>query len=252
MNLFFRKTGEGSPLIILHGLFGSSDNWLSIAKVLGNNHTVYSVDQRNHGQSPHSDFFNYKIMANDLKAFIEENNIDNPIILGHSMGGKTAMQFAVNNPKMLKKLILVDIGAKSYPIHHDTILKGLNSINIDELKSRGEADQQLSKYVSETGIRQFLLKNIARSADGFKWKMNLPIIEKEIEQVGIGLSNNDFYKGDTLFIRGKNSNYILDEDIDGLNYHFPKYKLETIENAGHWLHAEQPEKFVEIVKNFIK
>ncbi|MDH5366344.1 MAG: alpha/beta fold hydrolase [Cyclobacteriaceae bacterium] len=252
MNLFFRKTGEGSPLIILHGLFGSSDNWLSIAKVLGNNHTVYSVDQRNHGQSPHSDFFNYKIMANDLKAFIEENNIDNPIILGHSMGGKTAMQFAVNNPKMLKKLILVDIGAKSYPIHHDTILKGLNSINIDELKSRGEADQQLSKYVSETGIRQFLLKNIARSADGFKWKMNLPIIEKEIEQVGIGLSNNDFYKGDTLFIRGKNSNYILDEDIDGLNHHFPKYKLETIENAGHWLHAEQPEKFVEIVKNFIK
>lgn len=252
MNLFFRKTGEGTPLIILHGLFGSSDNWLSIAKVFGENYTVYTIDQRNHGQSPHSDYFSYEIMADDLKAFIVEHNIDNPIILGHSMGGKTAMQFAVNNPKILKKLIVVDIGAKSYPVHHDTILKGLNSININELKSRGEADQQLSKHVSELGIRQFLLKNITRSSDGFKWKVNLPIIERGIEQIGIGLLSNDYYEGETLFIRGGNSNYILEEDIKMLNHHFPKHKLETIKNAGHWVHAEQPEQFVEVVKNFIR
>ncbi|MDH5475344.1 MAG: alpha/beta fold hydrolase [Cyclobacteriaceae bacterium] len=252
MNLFFRKTGKGAPLIILHGLFGSSDNWLSIAKILEEHHTVFTIDQRNHGQSPHSNDFSYEHMADDLKKIIIEQHIESPIILGHSMGGKTAMKFAVNNPAMLKKLIVVDIGPKEYPVHHDIILKGLNSINIAALKSRVEADQLLSKYISDIGIRQFLLKNIARSSNGFQWKINLPIITSKIKQVGVGLLSDDRYEGDSLFIRGGNSNYILDEDVDMLNQHFPNHKLETVDNAGHWVHAEQPNLFVEKVINFIK
>jgi len=251
MNLFFRKTGEGSPIIILHGLFGSSDNWLSIARVLGESHTVYSLDQRNHGQSEHSDYFSYEIMAEDLREFIVEHNIQNPVIIGHSMGGKVAMQFAVDHADMLKKLIVVDIAPKSYPVHHDTILEGLNSINMQTLASRNEADEQLSKYVPEIGTRQFLLKNIARTSEGFAWKINLPVIETGIEQIGVGLEPNANYNGDTLFIRGRNSNYIKDEDQATLKHYFPNSELVTIENAGHWVHAEQPETFLTAIKAFI-
>lgn len=251
MNLFFRKTGDGSPIIILHGLFGSSDNWLSIARVLGESHTVYSIDQRNHGQSEHSDYFSYEIMAEDLREFILEHNIQNPIIIGHSMGGKVAMQFAVDHADIMKKLIVVDIAPKIYPVHHDTILEGLNSINMQTLTSRNEADEQLAKYVPDMGTRQFLLKNIARTAEGFAWKINLPVIETGIEQIGVGLEPNAHYDGETLFIRGKNSNYIKDEDEVTLKHYFPNSELVTIENAGHWVHAEQPETFLAAIKAFV-
>ena len=251
MYLFFREAGEGDPIVILHGLFGSSDNWLSIARVLSETHKVYAVDQRNHGQSPHSDYFSYEIMANDLKEFLEEHNIVNPIIIGHSMGGKVAMQFATEHPEILKKLVVVDIAPKEYPVHHDVILEGLNSIDVKNLASRNEANEQLAKYVQDIGTRQFLLKNIARTSDGFQWKINLPVIETGIEQIGIGLDPTSSYDGDTLFIRGKKSHYIQDEDQPDLLKHFPKSELETIENAGHWIHAEQPEAFLSAIKSFI-
>ena len=190
-------------------------------------------------------------MAEDLREFIVEHNIQNPIIIGHSMGGKVAMQFAVDHADMLKKLIVVDIAPKSYPVHHDTILEGLNSINMQTLASRNEADEQLSKYVPEIGTRQFLLKNIARTSEGFAWKINLPVIEIGIEQIGVGLEPNANYRGDTLFIRGRNSNYIKDEDEVALKHYFPNSELVTIENAGHWVHAEQPETFLTAIKAFI-
>jgi pimeloyl-ACP methyl ester carboxylesterase len=250
MNLFHREIGEGSPIVILHGLFGSSDNWLSIAKVLSETHKVYTVDQRNHGQSPHSDEFNYPMMADDLKGFIEEHQIVNPIIIGHSMGGKVAMQFAVNNPAMLEKLIIVDIGPKAYPVHHDRILEGLCALPMADLKSRGDADKHLAEYVSDMGTRQFLLKNIGRNSEGFFWKINLSVIRDNIEIIGHGLQGDTFDKP-TFFINGKNSNYIVKGDQALIEEHFPNVEFSTIENAGHWVHAEQPADFLKVVMEFI-
>jgi esterase len=251
MKLFYRELGTGNPIVILHGLFGSSDNWLSIAKELATAHKVYLLDQRNHGQSPHTDKFDYSVMADDLKEFIEEHKIANPTILGHSMGGKTAMEFAVNNPKKWKKLIVVDIAPKAYSVHHDQILEGLNSLDLKTINSRNEADERLSKWVPEIGVRQFLLKNIARDSDGFNWKINLPVISKNIEIIGEGLSKRLSEGKPTLFIRGKNSHYIMDSDFDLIEQYFPSAKIETVENAGHWVHAEQPEKFLDIVNQFL-
>ena len=147
MKLFFRQAGTtGTPIIILHGIFGSSDNWLGIGKVLGEHHRVFMVDQRNHGQSPHSDIFNYEVMAADLKEFIDEYQLENPIIIGHSMGGKTVMQFALNYPDAFAKLIVVDIAPKFYPVHHTMILQGLNAVNLETLSSRTEANEQLKRF----------------------------------------------------------------------------------------------------------
>lgn len=251
MKLFFRQMGEGQPLIILHGLFGSSDNWLTIGKALSEIYRVYLIDQRNHGQSPHSEEFNYLAMADDLKQFIEANNISNPIILGHSMGGKTAMQYAVNNPESWDKLVVVDIAPKSYPVHHDSILEGLESLNLKELSSRNEADNSLSEYVPEFGIRQFLLKNLSRDVDGFKWKINLPVISKNIEIIGEGLNGRLGKSKPVLFIRGENSNYIKETDFTLIDESFPGAQIQTIEKAGHWVHAEQPEHFLSSLKTFL-
>ena len=252
MKLFFRELGNGKPLIILHGLFGSSDNWLTIAKQLADDYKVYSVDQRNHGNSPHSDQFDYPTMADDLYDFITENNIDNPIIIGHSMGGKVAMQFAVSHPNMWDKLVVVDIAPKSYPVHHDKILEGLNSLNLSELNSRGDADKQLAQYVPEIGVRQFLLKNLSRDSDGFNWKINLPILTKNIEIIGAGLNGKLDSEREVLFINGANSGYIKENDFDLIREHFPEAEIRTIQNAGHWVHAEKPDEFMDIVTKFLK
>lgn len=251
MNLSFRELGEGKPLIILHGLFGSSDNWLSIAKQFSDRYHIYLVDQRNHGNSPHSDQFDYPTMAEDLNTFIASNQIENPIILGHSMGGKVAMQYAVDHPSSWDKLIVVDITPKSYPVHHDEILKGLNSLNLKNLNSRSDADKQLSQYVPEIGVRQFLLKNLSRDTDGFIWKINLPVLTKNIEIIGAGLNGELKERRPVLFINGEKSGYIKEEDFELILSKFPGAKIETIMGAGHWVHAEQPEKFVETLNNFL-
>ncbi|MEJ0055195.1 MAG: alpha/beta fold hydrolase [Bacteroidota bacterium] len=215
MKLFFRSSGQGAPLIILHGLFGSSDNWYSLAKVFAEHFTVYLVDQRNHGQSPHSDEMNYTLLAEDLKDFIEEHSIQQPVIMGHSMGGKTAMNFAVKYPNQLSKLIVVDIVPKFYPVHHDAILDGLKAIPLATLSSRNESDTILSKYVPEPDVRQFLLKNLSRlpakqvglPAGGFEWKINVEAIDRNIEKLGEGLIYSGKYDGPSLFIKGKKSNF---------------------------------------------
>lgn len=251
MKLFFRVLGEGEPLIILHGLFGSSDNWLSIGKLLSEKYKVYLVDQRNHGQSFHDKQFDYPTMAEDLKEFIDEEGLGNPIILGHSMGGKVAMEYAVSYPSGFSKLIIVDIAPKSYPVHHDEILKGLNALDLTLLSSRSDADKQLSAYVQELGVRQFLLKNLNRDANGYSWKINLPVITKNIEIIGEGLSKKLTVKKDVLFIRGSKSNYIKDSDFDVIYESFPTAEIETIDNAGHWVHAEKPEEFLAAVTKFL-
>lgn len=251
MQLFFRESGHGQPFIILHGLMGSSDNWLPQAKMLSDQYHVYSVDQRNHGQSPHDKAFNYKELANDLKDFIQQHKLEKPIILGHSMGGKTAMNFAVANPEMIDSLIVADIAPKYYKVHHQTIINGLKSIPIDTIKTRAEADQVLSEYVPEEDVRQFLLKNLSRKAEGgFSWKINLPVIEKNLEDIGQDIQFEGTFDGPTLFIRGAKSSYVKDEDRDRIKQLFPKTTLVTMD-TGHWVQAEKPQEFVEVVRNFL-
>lgn len=238
-------------MIILHGLMGSSDNWLPQAKMLSDQYHVYIVDQRNHGQSPHDDVLDYKVLANDLKDFIQQHKMEKPIILGHSMGGKTAMNFAVANPGMVDSLIVADIAPKYYKVHHQTIVNGLKAIPLDTVQTRGEADQILSGYVPEPDVRQFLLKNLNRKAEGgFSWKINLPVIEKSLEDVGQDLQFEGTFDGPTLFIRGANSNYVKDEDRDRIKQLFPKSTLVTMD-TGHWVQAEKPQEFVEVVRNFL-
>ena len=252
MKLNFRKLGSGKPLVILHGLFGSLDNWFSIARELEKHYTLYLVDQRNHGDSPHSDQWNYQIMVEDLKELLDDEGLEKIYLMGHSMGGKTAMYFASTYPERVEKLIVADIAPRYYPIHHQTILEGLNSIDLKETKSRKEADAQLSEYIQELGTRQFLLKSLGRNEKGFVWKINLPVITKNIEEVGKALPEEAKYAGPTLFLGGTNSNYLTQSDLPDLEKHFPNYELELVANAGHWLHAEQPEAVIHEVRKFLK
>lgn len=253
MKLYHRELGQGKPLIILHGLFGSSDNWMSVAKELQEHYKIYLVDQRNHGQSPHSEEFSYQAMAEDLNEFIDDHKIENPSVMGHSMGGKTAMNFALNHTDKWDKLIVVDMAPRAYPVHHGTILEGLKSIDLAGLRSRGDADKQLAKYVSEAGIRQFLLKNLARKQDGgFEWKINLPVIDKNIEAMGEGIEPRLAIEKDVLFIRGENSDYLQDKDNILIVQLFPNSEVKTVKNAGHWVHAEQPDVVIEMVTEFLE
>jgi esterase len=251
MNLFFRETGKGTPLIILHGLFGSSDNWFSLSKVLGEKYRVFTVDQRNHGQSPHTTDHDYKVLTTDLEEFISQHQLQCPIILGHSMGGKTAMNYAVKNPEGLSKLIVVDIIPKAYPIHHDSILEGLESIDLKATKSRTDADNQLQKFVPEAGVRQFLLKSLARADDGsFEWRINIPTLDANIEAISKGLVFEGQFSGPTLFIRGASSKYYAAGDEKLVVAYFPMATWITLD-TGHWVHAEKPKEFTEAVLNFL-
>ena len=256
MKLFYRQIGEnGSPIIILHGIFGSSDNWLTIGKILGETHRVYMVDQRNHGQSPQSEDFDYNVMAEDLKEFIDDHKIENLMLIGHSMGGTTVMQFAMNYPDKFSKMIVVDIAPKFYPVHHSMILQGLASINLKTLKSRTEANDLLKRFEENEGVRQFLLKNLWRNPEKnneFDWRINVPVITKNIDIVGFELSNEKSIKKPALFIRGSESHYIQPEDERKIWELFPDYELITIEGAGHWVQADKPAAFIEIVQRFSK
>lgn len=252
MKLFYRQSGEGRPLIILHGLFGSSDNWYTLAKVFSQTYRVYLVDQRNHGQSPHSSEFNYKLLTEDLSDFIQQHGIDRPVIMGHSMGGKTAMNFAVKYPEQLSTLIVVDIVPKKYPVHHDHILEGLMAIPLEKIQTRGEAEKILAEFVDEPEVRQFLLKNLSRDANGgFYWKVNLTSINTHIEELGEGMQYGGTFNGSTLFVKGSRSNYFEPGDESRIQEFFPKAKLITL-NTGHWVQAEQPEEFSKVVLEFLR
>ena len=249
--LNYKTFGEGQPLIILHGLFGSLDNWVTLGKKFAENFKVVLVDQRNHGQSFHDPVFTYDAMAEDLCQLTGALNISSAHIIGHSMGGKTAMEFAVKYPEKVDKLIVADIGPKFYPVHHTQIIKAFYSVPVDSIKSRKEADEIIGKLVSDFGTRQFLLKNLSRTSDGFKWKMNLDTISSRIEEVGKALNQNAIFNKETLFLRGGNSDYVLNDDFNLIHSIFPKSKVETIEEAGHWLHAEKPLDFYQSVIQFL-
>ncbi|MEY5047729.1 MAG: hypothetical protein RLZZ175_1088 [Bacteroidota bacterium] len=252
MQLYHRELGEGKPLIIIHGLMGSSDNWLTVSKPLAEKYKLYIVDQRNHGRSFWSNNFTYNDMANDLGKFIETHKIENPIIIGHSMGGKIAMKFATENSDLIDKLIVVDIAPRYYAPHHQAILAGLNSINLSTLSSRNEADELLSIHISDAGVRQFLLKNLYRNEAGaFAWRINLEVINEQIGNIGEALAENAIFDKQTLFIRGDRSAYITPPDEAGIKKHFPKASIKTIVDCGHWVQAEQPQAFINALNSFI-
>lgn len=252
MKLHSRILGTtGQPIIILHGLFGTSDNWQTLAKEFAKNYIVYLVDARNHGHSAHVDEINYLAMANDVRELILHEKIEKPIIIGHSMGGKTAMFFAQQFPNLIDKLIVVDMGVKKYAPHHQQIFDALNAVDLNVVNTRKEAEKIISSYIHETSTIQFLLKNLYWIQEGkLAWRMNLPVIINQINNILVEVPSTKC-KVETLFIRGEKSTYILDEDWNGIQEIFGNSKLETIDGAGHWVHAEAPEKFYTIVKGFI-
>jgi esterase len=251
MKLYFREYGGGQPIVILHGLFGSSDNWLTQAKLLSPSYKIFTVDQRNHGQSPHSDTFDYTAMVNDVAEFCDDNKIVNPVFIGHSMGGKTAMNFALAHPDKIEKLIVVDISPRAYDLEHYTIIEGLKAIPISTVSSRNEADDALAQFVPDPDVRQFLLKNLQRRAEGgFTWKINLPVISEKLSNVGQDLQYPGTFEKPTLFIRGARSKYVPDSDWSRITQVFPNAKLETMD-TGHWVQAEKPQEFVDIVTGWL-
>lgn len=239
--------GEGKPLIILHGFLGMSDNWNTLGKQYAENgFEVHMVDQRNHGRSFHTIEFSYELMVTDLFNYCNHHQLKSVNIIGHSMGGKTAMFFAVTYPEMVDLLVIADISPKHFEPHHQTILEGLNSIDFSTVKSRSDADEQLEKYVDNHLIRQFLLKNLYRkSKNEYAFRFNLQSLTNNDDNIGDALPENSKFDKKTLFIKGGNSNYILAEDLDLIKKHFPNATIATIENTGHWLHAEKPERFLE-------
>ncbi len=252
MKLNYKTLGEGQPLIILHGLFGSLDNWLTLGKRFAEFRKVYLVDQRNHGGSPHDDSFSFEVMAEDLHEFIEQHDIHEAAIMGHSMGGKTAMNYAVRYAGDWEKLIVVDIAPRAYPIHHQEIIDALKRLDLGVYSSRSEAEEDLGRDISDFGQRQFLLKNLKReSGGGFSWKMNLEVIAANIEAIGQGLEVRQSTEKPALFIRGEKSHYVDDEDIILINQHFPNARVETVKGAGHWVHAEKPDELFTLVRDFL-
>jgi pimeloyl-ACP methyl ester carboxylesterase len=252
MLLHYKSFGEGNPLIILHGFLGSLDNWQSIAKELAANYKVFILDVRNHGKSFHDNKHDYASMIADVHHFIEHLGLSEVTLLGHSMGGKIAMSFALKYPFLVTKLIVVDIAPKIYQPGHEDILHALSKVNPKELKSRQEALDIISTYIHDPSVVQFLLKNLDRLGDGtFGWKMNLPVLIDQYKEM-LDFPLKGLYDGATLFLKGEKSDYILPSDEENIFILFPNAKIVSIKDAGHWVHAENPVDFISETSIFLK
>ncbi|MFM7006237.1 MAG: alpha/beta fold hydrolase [Flavobacteriales bacterium] len=250
MKLYYKQFGAGKPMVILHGLFGFSDNWLTHAKKFAEYYEVTVVDLRNHGHSPWSDEFSYALMVADLHALFKELNIEKPILLGHSMGGKLAMHFDQAFPNFLEKIIVVDMGVKAYPPHHAHILAAIHAIDLTQMSARSEAEAILKSFIDSEGVRQFLLKNLYWQEKGkLAWRVNFPVLEASMSEILSALPCKESFTT-ALFIRGLLSNYILDEDFDQIESFYPDAQFASIPNAGHWVHAEAPDVFLDEVLAF--
>ena len=252
MNLHFEAVGKGPPLIILHGLLGSADNWRSVSRRLSAHYQAFAVDLRNHGRSPHSDIFDYDVMTADLREFTEQQALRRTMLLGHSMGGKIAMQFAIEHAEQVDKLIIVDIAPKPYQLSQRYLLEALRSLDLTRYKSFTDVDTALAAQVSGESLRQFLLKNLARDERGrLRWKIHLEAIYRNYDKLALGLAPERSFNKPTLFIRGGRSNYIEDDDVPLIRQMFPQAEIATLAEADHWVHVEAPEEFFQTVLNFL-
>jgi len=252
IRLHHRITGAGDPVILLHGLFGSSDNLNGVAHRLADRWQIHALDLRNHGRSPHTASMSYGEMAEDVLRYLDEQGIQNAAVLGHSMGGKTAMELALRYPDRVGRLIVADIAPVPYPRHHDSILAGLRAVHPAEIRSRSEADRILADYVHELPVRQFLLKNLVRKGpDQFIWRMNLDVIEKCYDRITGGQTADSPYPGPVLFIKGGDSDYIRNRYREKVSALFPHARLRVIPGTGHWLHAEKPDVFAALCERFL-
>ncbi|MCG6186695.1 alpha/beta fold hydrolase [Maribellus maritimus] len=263
MDLFYRKKGKGAPLVIIHGLYGSSDNWLNIGKRLAERYTVYLIDQRNHGRSPFSDEHTFDSMKEDLNLFFEKHGIEKATLLGHSMGGKTAMWFAADYPEKIEKLVIADIAPKDYMqlkedsqfYLHQNILLAMQDIDFNEIEIRNDVEERLAEKIDDQRIRQFLLKNVAKDkkTKRYKWRINVEVLYENLDEIVSGVNKNwledriPITSYPVIFIRGMKSRYILPEDEKLIKEIYPEATIVDISDAGHWLHAEQPEKFMKAV-----
>ena len=246
--------GTGTPLIILHGFLGMSDNWKTLGKKYAENgFQVHLVDQRNHGRSFWSDDFSYELMAEDLMRYLDHHDMETAIILGHSMGGKTAMEFAVSYPDRAVALLVADISPRFYPPHHHEIINGLKQLPFGRLASRTQADEVLSRYLKDPGTRQFLLKNLYWIEKGdLGFRANLDVLAEKQDEIGAPIAATGYYKGPTLFLKGDRSEYISAGDMEIIKRHFPDARIETIRNSGHWVHAENPVDFLNSSMDFLQ
>lgn len=253
MKLAYREYGTGQPLIILHGLFGQSDNWNTLAKQFAEkNFRVFTIDQRNHGLSPHSEVWNYDAMAEDLMEFINEHHLQKPILLGHSMGAKTVMFFEKKFPNIASKLIIADMSAREYPPHHADVLDALNAVDFSAIKTRKEAEAVMNTFISDFGTKQFLLKNIYwKENDAMDWRFNLSAISKNYDNVLVAVPPYTS-QTETLIIKGEKSYYVEQNDMQDFETRFPNCKLVVINGSGHWVHAEKPKEFFDAVLQFIE
>jgi len=253
MKLHHKITGNGPPVIILHGLFGMLDNWRSIARMLEENYQCILVDLRNHGRSPHHEEMNYQVMATDIKELMDDLDIDDAIIMGHSMGGKVAMQVAIDHTDRVGKLIVIDIATKEYISHHDDVITAIESVVPSGIKERSEAEQILRRYLGQDEATiQFLMKNLNRlPGGGFEWKANMPVIIDHYEEILEGVKSDIPFDKPVLFIRGALSGSLKDEDWAEIKWLFPQAQLITIANAGHWVHADQPEALINALRTFM-
>ena len=251
--LYSKIEGEGKPFIIIHGFLGMSDNWKTLGLQFAQlGFQIHLLDMRNHGKSFHSDEFNYEIMVEDVKAYVDFHNLQNITLLGHSMGGKIAMLFATIYPDLVEKLIIADIGPKYYAPHHQSILEALNAVDFSKKPSRSEVDEIISKYISDFGTKQFLLKNLYwETPDQLAFRFNLPVFNEKISEIGTALPFENHFNKPVLFLRGDKSDYILDSDFETILHHFPLAIIKTISNAGHWLHVENPSVFYSEVEKFV-
>lgn len=256
MKLFFRRFGEaGQPVIILHGIFGISDNWVTIGRRLAERFDVYIPDQRNHGQSPHSDTFNYFALADDLYEFIQDHQLVNPILIGHSMGGKVAMNFALENTGKVDKLIVVDMSTRQYPPRqeHLQIMEAMLSVDFNKVSTREEVEEIISGKIKSPRVRMFIMKNLQRIGQTrLAWRLNIQSIYENVDHVFEGVSSPYTYDQAALFIKGGESNYIQEDDYDLILKQFPGATFKTIEGASHWVHADKPDELCAAFSEFLE
>lgn len=251
MDLHAKIIGQGPALLVLHGLFGTADNWVTLAREWAKHYTVILPDLRNHGRSPHHPEMGYEAMAEDVLRLLEREWVHRAFVIGHSMGGKVAMHLALGQPDLVERLLVADIAPKAYPGGHEAIFRALESLPLTELKNRSDAEALLRESLRDEAVVLFLLKNLARDeAGGFRWKMNLEAIMRHYPAILAAVPDHTSFDKPTLFLRGGNSRYILDEDIPAIRAQFPESRVEHIPGAGHWLHADRPAEFGAAVRGF--